>query len=217
MSDFPIKKDALLQFDALSIKQHIKDRLTEAGVFTDQNYEGSYISTIIDIVSYTFNTLLFYLNRTSSETLFSDSQIYENMNRIVKMLDYKPVGNQSAILSFTMSVSNALDKGSYTIPRYTYVDVNGIPYSFNEDITFTKTTTGSEVMENLSNTKTLFQGKFTQYPTYTATGEENEVIFLSVGQNVIIDHFNVHVYVKRRNEGIWQQWEQTPSLYLEVT
>ena len=69
MSDFPIKKDALLQFDALSIKQHIKERLNRAGVFTDQNFEGSHISTVIDIVAYVFNTLLFYLNRTSSESL----------------------------------------------------------------------------------------------------------------------------------------------------
>ena len=42
---------------------------------------------------------MFYLNKTSTESLFSDAHIYENMNRIVKLIDYKPVGNQSATLS----------------------------------------------------------------------------------------------------------------------
>ena len=92
MSDCPSTKDGYLAFDALSLKQHIKDRLNESAVFTDQNYEGSNISTIMDIVAYTFNVLMFYLNKTSSESMFSDAQIYENMNRIVKLIDYKPVG-----------------------------------------------------------------------------------------------------------------------------
>ena len=70
MSDCPSTKDGYLAFDALSLKQHIKDRLNESGVFTDQNYEGSYISTVIDIIAYTFNVLMFYLNKTSSESMF---------------------------------------------------------------------------------------------------------------------------------------------------
>jgi hypothetical protein len=218
MADFPIKKDEYLAFDALSMKQHIKDRLNAAGVFTDQNYEGSYISTIIDIVAYTFHVLMFYLNRTSTESLFSDANIYENMNRIVKMLDYKPIGNQSAILSFIMTAlgtGSTSSIGSYTIPRYSYIDINGIPYSFNEDITFSKTLANtSEELTQLSNQKVLFQGVFQEFPIYNAIGQENEIIFLTVGENLIIDHFNIHVYVKK--EGLsWKQWTQTPTLYLE--
>jgi len=219
MPDFPIEKDGYLAFDALSMKQHIKERLNAAGVFTDQNYEGSYISTIIDIIAYTFHVLMFYLNRTSTESLFSDANLYENMNRIVKMLDYKPIGHQSAILSFLMSVRGqgvTSSIGSYTIPRYSYVDINGIPYSFNEDITFAKRRTGNEEMTDLSNDKVLFQGRFEEFPTYNAVGNENEIIFLTIGQNIIIDHFNVHVYVKREG-GKWKQWHQTPTLYLENT
>jgi hypothetical protein len=217
MADFPIPKDGLLTFDALSMKAFLKDRLNQAGVWTDQNYEGSNISTMIDIISYTFNSLLFYLNKTSTESLFTDAQIYENMNRIVKMLDYKPIGYQSSVLSFLMSVDYIEPTNqirTYTIPRYTYIDVNGIPFSFNEDITFSKTTEDKEDLIDLSNQKLLFQGKFQEFPTYEATGQENEIVFLTVGQNIFIDHFNIHVYVKRLGGG-WKQWQQTPSLYLE--
>ena len=88
---------------------------------------------------------MFYLNRTSTESMFSDAQIYENMNRIVKMIDYKPVGRQTSTLSFNASAlgtGTTQDTGLYTIPRYSFFQVNGISYSFNEDITFVKTVSG---------------------------------------------------------------------------
>ena len=217
-NDFPVDKDGYLSFDALSLKQHIKDRLNDGGVFTDQNYEGSYISTIIDIIAYSYNTLMFYLNKTSTETLFSDAELYENMNRIVKVLDYKPIGNQTSTLSFNVSAEGTgptANTGLYTIPRYSYVDVNGVSYSFNEDITFAKTLAGqTEELTDLSQQKLLYQGTFIEYPIYEAVGQENEIIYLTPGENVVIDHFNIHVYVKRQGE-TWEQWERTPSLYLE--
>jgi len=218
MSEFPIEKDSYLAFDALSLKQHIKDQLNEAGVFTDQNYEGSYISTIIDIVSYTFNTLMFYVNKTSTESMFSEAQLYENMNRIVKVLDYKPIGNQTSTLSFTASAAGTGETapvGLYTIPRYTYIDVNGIPYCLNEDITFAKTTADqTEELTDMSNQKLLYQGSYIEYPLQTAIGQENEVVFMTPGDNVIIDHFNIDVYIKEPGSS-WREWERTPTLYLE--
>jgi len=215
---FPTQKNAYLAFDSLSLKQHIKNRLNESGVLTDQNFEGSYIATLIDIVAYTFNVLMFYLNKTSPESLFSDSQLYENMNRIVKLLDYKPVGRQTSTLTFQMScdgIGETENIGLYTIPRYSYIDIDGIFYSFNEDITFAKTLSGqTEALADVSNEKLLYQGFFVEHPIYVATGQENEIVFLSIGDDVIIDHFNIDVYVKQAG-GTWEKWEKSVSLYLE--
>lgn len=212
----PIDKNDYLAFDALTLKDHIKNMLSDSSVFTDQNYEGSNISTLTDIVAYTFNVLMFYLNRTSSEGMFSDAQLYENMNRIVKMLDYKPIGNQSSTLSFQASATSDIGTvGVYTIPRYSFFQLEGVPYSFNEDIFFSKTVTGLEALTEISNEKLLYQGKFEEYPTYTANGDENEVVFLAPGSSIKIDHFNVYVYVKPLATGIWEEWKQSPSLYME--
>ena len=221
MSDCPSTKDGYLCFDALSLKQHIKDRLNESGIFTDQNYEGSYISTIIDIISYTFNVLMFYLNKTSSESMFSDAQIYENMNRIVKLIDYKPIGFQTSTLAFNaraLGSGETSTAGLYTIPRYSYFQLGGISYSFNEDITFSKTTDGTdEDLTDISTQKLLYQGKYEEYPTYTTIGQENEIMYLVPGDNILIDHFNIDVYIKANPSegGSWEQWKSTPSLYLE--
>jgi len=215
MSDnFNIPKDQYVSFDAYSLKEHIKNRLNEDGVFTDQNYEGSNISSIIDIIAYTFNTLMFYLNKTSTESMFTDAQIYENMNRIVKSLDYKPIGNQTSTLSFNAIASQSLGTGLYLIPRYSFMNVNGNYFSTNQDIVVSKTETGDEDLVDFANQNLLFQGRYYEYPLFTAEGNENELLFIALGDEIVIDHANIDVYVKS-SDGIWEQWERTTSLYLE--
>lgn len=214
-NDLQINQNEYIAFEATSLKQLMKDRLNEGGQFSDQNYEGGNINSVLDIVAYTFHTLMFYLNKTSTESMFSEAQIYENMNRIVKKLDYKPIGNQTATLTFSVTAPTLTDGPTYTIPRYSFFRINNVPYSFNTDVTFTKTVSGTEVLDSLGEQNLLYQGKFAEYPLQTAIGEDYEVIFLTPGDQIVIDHFNVYVYVKDVDTGIWTQWTQTPSLFLE--
>lgn len=212
--DFPLPADAYINFDGKNIKEAIRKRLNDTGQFTDQNYEGSNLSHYNEIVAYTFSLLMFYLNQQSSEGLFTESQLYENINKIVKQLDYKPIGNQTATLSFEATASN-LAAGLYTIPRYSYFELGGVRYSFNEDVTFAKTLNSTaEILADMSREKLLYQGKFVEYPTVVASGNENEILYISQGGGVRIDHFNIHVYVKDVITGKWVEWEQTSSLYL---
>lgn len=213
--DFPLPKDGYLAFDSLSLKAYLKQRLTDNGVFTDAAYEGSNISQIIDILAYTFNTLIYYLNRTSTESLFTDTQIYENINRIVKTIGYNPIGRQSSLLSFSCSATKNMPTGLWTIPKYSYITLGATAYSFNQDITVFKSKSGTEVMTDMSDNTLLYQGRFIEYPLYTATGDENEIIYLNAGTNVLIDHFNVDVYIKDTNTEKWLKWDKSPSLYLE--
>ena len=206
MAENTINSTQYLQFDATTIDQYIKDRLNITGSqFTDHNFAGSYFSSVIEVLSYTFNVLMFYLNQTSSESMFTDAQLYENMNRIVKMLGYSPVGCQTAIVPFTVS-STAIGEGLYVIPRYSYINTGGTSYSFNEDFAFRA---GS--LTDATDGKVLYQGKFYEYPLYSAHGDKNEIIFLSPGNTIIIDHFNIHVYVKD-STGVWEEWTRVDSL-----
>lgn len=215
MSEFPIPRDGYLAFDAYTLKQHIKNALNKSGKFTDQNYEGSYISSIIDIVAYMFHVLMFYLNKTSTETMFSEAQIYENINRVVKMLDYKPIGMSTSVLSFNMQANSALRTGTHVIPRYSYISARGVPYTFNTDIFFTKNTNQTEPIPSVSDNILLYQGVWREYPLYTAKGEQNEIIYITPGKNVKIDHNNIDVYIKTADSGNWEQWDRSYSLYLE--
>lgn len=209
------QKNQYLSFDAPTIKQLIVDRLNEIGAFTDQNYEGSNISSLIEVFAYTYQSLLFYINRTSTNTLFSDTNVYENINRLVKIIDYKPIGQQTSTLTFAASAQSTLTQGGYVIPRYTFFRLSNVIYSFNTDITFTKTTSATEFLGDMSNQNLLYQGKYIEYPVYAAVGSENETLTLAPGDNVIIDHFNINVYVKDITTGLWSQWVAVPTLFFE--
>jgi hypothetical protein len=215
LTDFTLPTDGYASFDARSLKALIKERLDETSMFTDQNYEGSNLSSLIDIISYSYHVLLFYLNQTSTESLFTEAELYENMNRIVKSLDYKPTGSQSSNLPFTCIADETLPQGTYTIPRYSFIDAGGVFYSFKEDTTFSKIQDPAQTLSQLATDHLLYQGKFEQYPLLTASGEEYETVTMLPGDDVIIDHFNIHVYVKDINTDKWTQWHRTSSLYLD--
>ena len=223
LNDFNLPINGYAAFDALSLKNLIVTRLNSSNAYTDQKYEGSNLSSIIDIVAYAYHVLLFYLNRTSSEATFSTAELYENVNKIVKLIGYKPIGYQTAILPFKTTDTGNLAAGTYTIPRYSYININGTNYSFNSDVTFTDTNnTGSpQPITDLQNNSLLYQGTYTEYPTYGAAGAPFEVLTLTVvdpsGQNILIDHFNIDVYVKNSTDpnAKWVQWTSTESLFLE--
>lgn len=213
--DLNIAKNEYVAFDALSLRDFIRNRLNETNLFTDQNFEGSNITAINNIVAYSFHTLMYYLNQTSTESMFSESQIYENINRIVKLINYSPVGAQTSTLSFSSSATSDLGTGTYTIPRYSFIRSNNVTYSFNTDITFTKTLSGIENLTSVGNQYLLYQGTYIEYPLYTARGEANELLFLVPGASVIVDHFNVDVYIKSIFTNKWSKWARAESLYLE--
>jgi len=220
-AEFSLPLDGYTAFDALSLKSLIIKRLNTSKVFTDQNFEGSNLSAIIDIVAYAYHVLLFYLNRTGSESTFSTAELYENINKIVKLLNYAPVGYQTAILPFKASGTNILSPGTYTIPRYSYFTINGISFSFNKDITFTKLTEALEQLTKFEEENLLYQGMYHEYPTYFATGEPYEVLTPTIvdlnGNNPFIDHFNIDVYVRDNTLASpkWERWKATQSLFLE--
>lgn len=215
-SDFSIPRNRYVAFDAESWKGLILDRLKQTDHFNRQSFEGSNWNFIADIIAITFSNMTFMLNQTSSNGMFSQTQLYSAMNDIVRELDYRPVGYQTSTLSFRVSASS-INAGLYTIPRYSYIRVGGRNYSFSEDITFRKTTDQTEEeLEELSNTKLLYQGTWIEYPIITANGNENETLFLEVG-DAVVDHNNIEVYVKSIETGVWKKWEETQTLFLAQT
>lgn len=217
IQEFPLPYDAYAAFDALTLKQLMLERLNNNSIFTDQIYEGSNFNNFIDVIAYSYNVLLYYLNKTSNESMFATSQIYENMNKIVKLIGYNPIGYQSSVLKFKATANVNLTPGVYTIPRYSYFTINDIRYTFFNDITFIKSASGTEFLQTFSDDNFLVQGTVIENPLYTAVGEPFEQFnIVSVdddGNNVKIDHNSIHVYVRSEN-GNWEQWDRVDSLFL---
>ncbi len=218
--DFNLPQDAYVAFDAVSLKDYIIDRLNENEKFTDQNYEGSNLAAVIDIIAYSYHVLLFYLNNTAAEVNFDQAALYENMNKIVKLIGYKPAGKQTSIVPINAEASAALPTGNYTIRKYSYFIADGIQYNFNKDYSFNKTNPGKETLQTINDEVILYQGTIKEYPDYTAQGEEFEILPVVVDNIVdnnddkFIADNTLSIYVKESTNDTYYEYKIVESLYL---
>jgi len=225
-TDYKLSQDAYLSFDASSLKDLIIKNLNTNEVFTDQNFEGSNFSAFIDVVAYMYHVLLFYLNTTSNETTFTTATLYESMNKLVSNIGYKPQGDQTSLLTFELSANPNLTIGQYTLPRYSYVNIDSISYYTLEDTSFQKTVNGYEGVS--INNNILYQGSLKE-AVFTATGEEyetliivdraleNRVTLASTAANTtepFISDNSFSIYVQDNATLEWSQWVETSSLFL---
>jgi hypothetical protein len=156
-----------LSFDAYSIKRRIEQRLAENSDFTDQIYPGSDLSIFIDIVAYSFQTLQYYINQAGNEAMASDAQFYENINRIVKFLDYNPDGYSTAQVDTVLSgVPTTLN--NTVLPPYSSVSLGRTDENGNE-VTFSTVDyhflydDPTVAQGSVNNNITLHNGKWTLY------------------------------------------------------
>lgn len=218
--EYNLPKNAYINFDALSLKDFIVQRLNENSTFTDQNYEGSNLASFIDIVAYSYHVLLFYLNQTASESTFSQATLYENINKIVNLIGYKPTGKQTSLVPVSCSASSSLPIGSYTLRKYSYFLVDKIQYTILNDFTFEKTITGQQEIDSITNNLILYQGSIGEYPLYTAIGEDFENLPIVVenrvnsNDNRFIANNTISVYVKEQNDGLWYEYKELENIFL---
>lgn len=218
--EYNLPKNAYINFDALSLKDFIIQRLNENQKFTDQNYEGSNLAAFIDIVAYSYHVLLFYLNQTGSESLFSQASLYENMNKIVNLIGYNPTGKQTSLVSVSCDASSNLAQGNYTIRKYAYILIDNIQYNVLEDFSFEKRTAGDESIDTINDNLILYQGTIGEYPIYTADGVDFETFPIVVDNRIdsrdqrFIAHSTISVYVKEKDDDTWYEYQETDNLFL---
>lgn len=218
--EYKLPTNAYASFDAMSMKQQIIDRLSTNSAFTDQVFEGSNLNAIIDIVAYMYHVLLFQLNQNASESIFTQATIYENMNKLVSLLNYKPNGQHTSLLDFTVTANVGVPVGVYLIRRFSYLPVDGYNYTTINDISFEKTVNSAEQVA--TNNVSLYQGTITEYPTYVATGENFETVFIAYNNLVdvktqkFVSDNTFSVFVKELTDNKWYEYTETPSLYLNT-
>lgn len=219
-TEFNLAPNSYAAFDAVSMKQLITNRIKASGLFPDIDFEGSNISGMVDIVAYMYHVLLFYLNQTATETMFSQAELYENMNKLVSLIGYKPHGYNTPILSITCTALAGLPVGMHSIKRFSYAYINNIPYTFNQDVVFEKTATGDQLIESVGERFSMHQGMMKEYPIYTAIGERFEEFTLTIAnpldelEQQYIDNNNIFVFVRDASNGTWYEWVELTSLYV---
>lgn len=201
-----------LRFSAYSIKDLITKKLSQDTKFTDQIYEGSNLAILIDLFSYMAQCMLYSLNTAAAESMFSDTQIYENMSRLVKFLGYNPKGIIPSNATFILHNVNGIYNGKY-VPEFAYVDTgrtdkNGNTIYFSVAKPF-------EIDENDQYMITLVNGIWKKSSdTYVATGNDYETFELdnigsSIADDMLVANNQIKVYVENPIDGKIVEWERT--------
>lgn len=123
-----------LNFDAYSIKRVVKQKLSENPHFTDYLFDDSNFVTLLDTYANLFQMLMFYLNSSAAESMFSDTHFYENITRITKLIDYRPKGYSSPQVLLHVGSSSG---ESFTLPPFMHFTVDKKRATRNKEIVYT--------------------------------------------------------------------------------
>jgi len=136
----PLVNFSNLDFD--QIKTSIKDYLRANSNFTDYDYEGSNLSTIIDILAYNTYITSYNANMVTNEVFIDGATLRENVVSLARNIGYVPRSRNAAKaqVSFavntsgTTAVSVTLKKGIALVSSNVFANVNYV-FSIPNDIT----------------------------------------------------------------------------------
>ena len=106
----PLVNFANLDFD--QIKTSIKDYLRSNSTFTGYDFEGSNLSTIIDVLAYNTYITSYNANMVSNEVFFDSATLRENVISLARNIGYVPRSRKSSRskISFFIDTSNFTNK-----------------------------------------------------------------------------------------------------------
>ena len=132
----PYTQVANLDFD--SIKASLKEYLRSQHDFTDYDFEGSALATLIDTLAYNTYYTAFNTNMVVNELFIDSATLRDNVVALAKQLGYRPKSATSptAYISFTITYTNAttdkelnLKEGTGFISNYDNVIYNYVTLS----------------------------------------------------------------------------------------
>ncbi len=203
---------ANLDFD--QIKVSIKDYLRSNSTFTDYDFEGSNLSTIIDVLAYNTYITSYNANMVSNEVFFDSATLRENVISLARNIGYVPRSRKSAraVISFFIDTSNFTNQPvTLTLKKGIVCNTSAFgsqSYSFTipEDITVS-------VANNIAqfNDITVYEGvRVTQNFTIDPFNPKQRFILENSG----IDTSLINVTVKPNNYStITREYKLADSLF----
>lgn len=79
-----------LKYDADSMVSYLRSTISSSGRFTDQLYDGSNISVMIETLAALFEVIMYQQNFQAAEATFTSVNAYENMVKLLSIIGYKP-------------------------------------------------------------------------------------------------------------------------------
>ena len=160
----PLVNFANLDFD--QIKVSIKDYLRANSKFTDYDFEGSNLSSIIDILAYNTYITSYNANMVSNEVFLDSATLRENVVSLIQNIGYLPRSRRAA----RVNVSFYVDTTGYSSQPQTVQLKRGIVATTtafaNESYTFISL---DDITKPVNNNRALFNNIQLVEGTYITT------------------------------------------------
>jgi hypothetical protein len=122
----------ITDLDFNTIKTNLKTFLKSQDTLKDYNYEGSALSTLLDILAYNTQYNAFYLNMVANEMFLDTAVQRDSVVSQAKLLDYTPHSATAPSATINLRV-NQVNDASLTLPKFTRFlseAIDGINYNF---------------------------------------------------------------------------------------
>jgi len=129
-----------LDFD--TIKNNLKTYLQSQDTLKDYNYDGSALSTLLDILAYNTQYNAFYLNMVANEMFLDTALQRDSVVSLAKSLGYIPKSVIAPVAKVNVLV-NGVTVPELTLPKFTKLmseAIDGVNYTFVTTDTLTSTT-----------------------------------------------------------------------------
>lgn len=130
------------------IKEDLKNFMRSQTTFADYDFDGSALSSLIDLLAYNTHYMSFYMNMIANESFLDTASIRDSVVSHAKTLGYTPSSIRSARARIDLTFTQAANPSvasltSLTLPRFTRFTssaVDGVNYTFVnlDEVTVTK-------------------------------------------------------------------------------
>ena len=208
----PLVNFANLDFD--QIKTSIKDYLRSNSNFTDYDFEGSNLSTIIDVLAYNTYITSYNANMVSNEVFIDSATLRENVVSLARNIGYVPRSKKCS----QANISFFVDTSDYASVPQTITLNKGIVASSadfnNESYTFAIL---DDITVPVSNNEAVFNDIAVQegvYVTSTFTVNSFDPDQRFILENSGIDISTIRVIVKpSESSTVTRKYSQSESLF----
>jgi hypothetical protein len=210
----PLVNFSNLNFD--QIKTSIKDYLKANSNFTDYDFEGSNLSTIIDTLAFNTYITSYNANMATNEVFIDGATLRENIVSLARNIGYVPRSRKSSTVnvsfnvdvSSTSAVSVTLKAGSVLTSRQTgNNEGTNFIFSIVDEITVPVDSNGNAFFNNID----VYEGTYIEQDFTVDVNYPNQEFILD---NAGIDTSLISVYVKAtKDDTVKEKYTLFDSLF----
>jgi len=137
----------ITDLDFNTIKTNLKRYLQSQTTLQDYNYEGSALSTLLDVLAYNTQYQAYYLNMVANEMFLDSALQRSSVVSHAKLLNYTPQSAAAPRAQIDL-VMNNVTASSLTLPKFTSFlseAIDGVSYRF---VTLNSTTENTNLANN---------------------------------------------------------------------